>query len=89
MSPRKSAISQAIIDARTSSETVKAASKEWVLAHDKFSATVCAQPGRGRTTGSQFEHIRLHAQASYENLLDQMRVHAEDLARLAALKGRM
>lgn len=89
MSPRKSAISQAIEDARASSDTVKAASKEWVLAHDAFNALVTAPPSRVRTTGTQFEHVRLHALASYENLLDQMRIHAEDLARLAALKGRL
>ncbi len=90
MSPsRAEAIRKGMEQARNSKNEVDACSKEWALAHDAYNAAVTEQPARGRRSGTDLEDLRRHAHGAYEALLDCLRIHSDNLAHLAALKGRI
>lgn len=88
MSPsRAEAIRKGMVQAKNSSSEASAATKEWTLAHDAYNTAVTEQPRKGRRSGTDLEDLRMHAMGAYEALLDCLRIHSDNLAHLAALKG--
>lgn len=89
MSSRDDAIRKGMAQAESSKTALEAAKKEWTLAHDAYNRVLTEQPRKGRHSGTDLEDLRLHVMSAYEALWDCMRVHSDNLAHLAALKGRL
>jgi hypothetical protein len=89
MSPRAEAIRKAMAQCDHTKVEVDSCSKEWALAHNAYNAAVTEQPRKGRRSGTDLEDLRRHAEGAYEALLDALRIHSDNLAHLAALKGRL
>lgn len=87
MSTRRQKILDVMAQCRQSDADFKACTREWALAHDKLNAMLTASPRKGRHSGTDVENHRLHALSAYEALLDALRIHSDNLAHLAALKG--
>ncbi|AXQ68619.1 hypothetical protein HOU00_gp080 [Caulobacter phage CcrPW] len=87
MSPsRRKALREAVEHCGVSKIEVEACQREYVLAHDAYNALVTENPPKKRS-GTTIENMRRHALAAYEALLDAMRVHSDNLAHIAALRG--
>lgn len=89
MSSRTEALQKGISQARHSKIEVDASSREWALAHDAYNTACTEQPRKGRRSGTDLEDLRRHAIGAYESLLDSLRIHSDNLAHLAALKGKL
>lgn len=89
MSSRGDAVRTALTQSRHSKETIDACSREWSIAHNNYNAAVTEQPRKGRRSGTDLEDLRLHAVGAYEALMDALRIHSDNLAHLAALKGKL
>jgi hypothetical protein len=89
MTTRGEALRKAMAQAKFSREAIDFANKEQAMAHNAFNDAVVAQPKKGRHSGTDLEDLRLHAVGAYEALLDALRIHSENLAHLAALKGKL
>jgi hypothetical protein len=87
MSARRQKVLDAMEQCRNSQAEVEACAKEHALAHDKFNSMMVERPRKGRFSGTEVENHRLHALSAYEALLDSLRIHSDNLAHLAALKG--
>lgn len=88
MSPsRAEALRKALADCKESKAALSAANREWAIAHNAFNDQAVAQPKKGKVSGSQAESLRLLCVASYEAVLDALRIHSENLAHVSALKG--
>ena len=89
MSTRKDKLKEAIQQAKASLLMVTSVHREQALAHNAYNAAMTETPGKGRRSGADLEDLRLHAVSAYEALLDAMRIHHDNLAHLAALKGKL
>ena len=88
MSPsRAAALRKALAECKESKAYLTAAQREWAVAHNAYNDQAVAQPKKGKISGSETESLRLHCVSSYEMVLDALRVHSENLAHVAALKG--
>lgn|GEM_PF-6122198 len=86
---RRDAVARAIQHAQSSRRAVDSCQKEWALAHNAYNAAVTEQPYKGRRSGTDLEDLRMHSIGAYEALLDSMRIHHDNLAHLAAIKGKL
>lgn len=89
MSGRLDAIRKAMAQSDQSKLDVDACAKEWALAHDAYNDAVTEQPKKGRRSGTDLEDLRRHAIGAYEALMDALRIHSDNIAHLAALKGKL
>jgi hypothetical protein len=89
VSPRADAIRTAMTQSKDSLAIVESCAREQALAHNAWNAAVTEQPRKGRRSGTDLENLRMHALGAYEALLDAMRIHSDNLAHLAALKGKL
>lgn len=89
MSIRKEKMREAVQHVKASLAAVEAINREYALAHNAYNAVMTETPGKGRHSGTAVENLRLHALSAYEALLDAMRVHHDNLAHLAALRGKL
>lgn len=88
MSPsRRKALKEAVEHCHVSKIEVEACQREYALAHDAYNALVTERPRKGKRSGTVVENMRRQAIATYEALLDAMRVHSDNLAHIAALRG--
>jgi hypothetical protein len=86
---RREAFEKAMAQSRWSKQCIDACQREWAIAHDAYNDAVTEQPRKGRRSGSDLEDLRLHSISAYEALLDALRIHSDNLAHLAALKGKL
>jgi hypothetical protein len=86
---RRDAVARAIQHAQSSRRAVDSCQREWALAHNAYNSAVTEQPRKGRRSGTDLEDLRMHTMGAYEALLDAMRIHSDNLAHLAAIKGRL
>lgn len=89
MSTRREVFETAMAQARWSKQCIDACQREWAIAHDAYNLAVTEQPRKGRRSGTDLENLRMHAMGAYEALLDALRIHSDNLAHLAALKGKL
>lgn len=89
MSARKDAIKKAIADATASRRDIDSLNQEYALAHNAFVKLMTTTPTKGRVSGTDVETLRLQCLATYESLLDHIRIHHDNLAHLAVLKGKI
>lgn len=89
MSTRKDKLREAYEQCRHSKADVEACNREYALAHNAYNDAMTESPAKGRRSGTDLENLRLHALSAYEALLDAMRIHHDNLAHAAALKGRL
>lgn len=87
MSARKEKLREAIQQAKASLTQITAIHREQAMAHNAYNSAMTEAPAKGRRSGTDLENLRLHAVAAYEALLDILRIHHDNLAHLAALKG--
>lgn len=88
MSPsRYKALQEAIALSNHSLKGVNQAAKVWSVVHDRYNDTMTQQPRVGRHSGHHLQALHNAALSAYEALLDALRVHSDNLAHLAALKG--
>lgn len=86
---RAKAIKETLAQLNVSEADVKACVQEWAIVHDTYNTACTENPSRGRRSGTDFENLRRHAVGAYEALLDALRIHSDNHAHLAALKGRL
>ncbi|USN14976.1 hypothetical protein PAPPERLAPAPP_00490 [Brevundimonas phage vB_BpoS-Papperlapapp] len=89
MSTRKDKLREAIQQAKVSLAQITIVHREQALAHNAYNSAMTEAPAKGRRSGTDLENLRLHAVTAYEALLDAMRIHHDNLAHLAALKGKL
>lgn len=88
MSPsRAAALRSALDDLKSSKATLTAAQREWAIAHNAYNDRAVEQPKKGKRSGTDVEILRLHCISAYEIVLDALRIHSDNLAHVAALKG--
>ena len=87
MSARKEKLREAIQQAKASLTQITAIHREQAMAHNAYNDAMTEAPAKGRRSGTDLENLRLHAVTAYEALLDALRIHHDNLAHLAALKG--
>lgn len=84
---RAKAIRKALGACQDSKSMLESAKKEWAMAHDSYNDFMTSQPKTGRNSGFNVEQMRLRCEASYEALLDALRLHSDNMAHVAALRG--
>lgn len=89
MTERRQRILETTAQTHVSKAAVDSNHQEWAMAHNRYNAVMTETPGKGRRSGTDLEDLRLHCVAAYESLLDSMRIHHDNLAHLAALKGQL
>lgn len=89
MSTRNDKLREAIQQTKASLAAVASVHREQAMAHNAYNAAVTEAPAKGRRSGTDLENLRLHAVSAYELLLDTMRIHHDNLAHLAALRGKL
>lgn len=89
MSPRQEKMREAIQQAKASLAQIDMIHREQAMAHNAYNTAMTEAPAKGRRSGTDLENLRLHAVTAYEALLDALRIHHDNLAHLAALKGRL
>jgi hypothetical protein len=89
LSTRKDKLREALDQCRHSKADVESINREYALAHNAYNAAMTEAPAKARRSGTDLENLRLHALSAYEALLDAMRIHHDNLAHAAALKGRL
>ncbi len=83
------AIKRAMAQCTSSLTAVKSCEKEYAIRHDCYiHIAEELQPKTGRHSGSDLEDMKQQALAAYEALLDNIRIHRDNLAHLAVLKGK-
>lgn len=86
---RAEALRIALKDCETSLNNVKSSEKEYAIRHDCYAHIAeDKQPATGRHSGSDLERLKQDALSAYEALLDNIRIHRDNLAHFAVLKGK-